>query len=154
MTFGKQRSHRSPRNAAMDLLARREHSALELRRKLLARGFESDEIETAVADLAGEGLISDERFAEAFVSARVRKGQGPLRIRQELEQRGVGAELILNYLERSDVDWCALARSVRDKKFGAVAVAEYRDWAKQARFLQYRGFTGEQISAALAADKE
>lgn len=137
----------------MDLLARREHSVAELRAKLIAREFDADEVDRAVARLAEEGLVSDERFAEAYVSSRVRKGQGPLRIRVELERRGVSSDFITTCLEQGDIDWDELARSVRVKKFGSVLIENYRDWARQARFLQYRGFTGDQISNVLGKDQ-
>jgi regulatory protein len=143
----------SPRKKAMDLLARREHSVAELRAKLIAREFDVDEVDRAVARLAEEGLVSDERFAEAYVSSRVRKGQGPLRIRVELERRGVSSDFITTCLEQGDIDWDELARSVRVKKFGSVLIENYRDWARQARFLQYRGFTGDQISNVLGKDQ-
>jgi regulatory protein len=138
----------------MDLLARREHSTAEIRAKLIARDFDADEVDEAVARLAAEGLISDDRFAGAFVSSRVRKGQGPLKIRVELERRGVAGELIVTHLERSNVDWIARARAVRDRKFGTGGVADYRDWARQARFLQQRGFSGEQIRDVLGREYE
>ena len=133
----------------MDLLARREHSVAEIRAKLIARDFDCIEVDRTVARLAEEGLISDERFTEAFVAAQVRKGQGPLRIRLDLERRGVSAKLITRYLEQTEVDWDAVARLVWAKKFGSEAVADYRDWARQAKFLQYRGFTDEQINGVL-----
>jgi len=134
----------------MDLLARREHSAQELRAKLIAREFDHDEVERAIQGLIDAGLLSDARFAEAFVAARIRKGQGPVRIRGELQQRGVAAELIEAKLERAEVDWAGMARSVRQRKYGDRLPAEYNDRARQSRFLQYRGFTGEQIRNALA----
>jgi regulatory protein len=150
---GKPRT-RTPRVAAMDLLARREHSASELRLKLIARDFDASEVDQAVSKLVEEGLISDQRFAEAFVTSRVRKGQGPSRIRQELERRGVSSGVIFTHLEHSGVDWNSLAKSVRDKKFGDTPVNDYGDWARQATFLQYRGFTSEQIGTALGDQEE
>ena len=78
----------SPEMVAMNLLARREHSRAELKEKLLKREFEPDEVEATVASLADRNLISDERFAESFATGRIRRGQGPVRIRQELRQRG------------------------------------------------------------------
>ncbi len=144
----------SPRNQAKNWLARREHSLAELRLKLTARHFSPEEVETTVTNLAQEGLVSDDRFAEAFIIARVQKGQGPLRIRIELEQRGVSNELIESALDRHGVDWNTLALSVREKKFGAACVTDYRDRARQARFLQYRGFTGEQIQNALGLERD
>ena len=137
----------------MDLLARREHSVAELRTKLIAREFDADEVDSVVTRLSEEGLVSDERFAEAFVSSRVRKGQGPLRIRVELERRGVAGDFITTCLEQGGIDWDGLARSVRVKKFGSVRIGNYREWARQAKFLQYRGFTGDQISHVLGKDQ-
>lgn len=135
----------------MDLLARREHSAKELRTKLLVREFDRDEVDAAIERLIDDGLLSDERFAEAFVASRVRKGQGPLRIRGELEQRGVADGLIEASLGRVDVDWNEVARDVHDRKYGGAAPADYHERARRSRFLQYRGFTGEQIRYACAA---
>jgi regulatory protein len=138
----------------MDLLARREHSRAELRTKLLARAFDAEEVDAVISRLSEEGLVSDERFAEAFLSSRVRKGQGPSRIRLELERRGVAGDFITTCLQKGDVDWDALARSVRVKKFGAARIADYSEWARQAKFLQYRGFTSDQINAVLGPERE
>ena len=109
----------SPRNKALDLLSRREHSVAELRAKLITRDFDPDAIEAAIETLIQEDLVSDDRFAGAFVISRTRKGQGPIRIRGELRQREVADELIDRHLEQTDVDWFRLARSVRDRKYGA-----------------------------------
>ncbi|NND53783.1 MAG: regulatory protein RecX [Gammaproteobacteria bacterium] len=139
----------SPRNAAMNWLARREHSLRELRDKLAAREFEPEIIDATVAQLASEGLVSDERFAESFVAARMRKGQGPVRIRAELKKRGVSAELVQLQVDEAGHDWFALASDVRARKFGAGVPADFPGKAKQMRFLEYRGFDSEQIRAAL-----
>lgn len=132
----------------MDLLARREHSARELRLKLVARAFEPDAVEHVVQSLIDEGLLSDARFAEAYTASRLRTGKGPVRIRSELKQRGVAAVLIDVSLAGVDVDWCERAREVRARKFGATSPGDFHERARQSRFLQYRGFTGEQIRAA------
>jgi len=139
----------STRNKALDLLARREHSVAELQAKLLAREFDPESVATAIDRLVDEGLVSDDRFAAAFVASRVRKGQGPVRIRGELRQRGVADELIERHLEQVAVDWVGLACSVRDRKYGPVHAVDYHERARQGRFLQHRGFSGEQIRAAL-----
>lgn len=139
----------SPRRQALDWLARREHSLAELRVKLKGRSYSREEIDRTLGDLAREGLASDERFVESFVATRKRKGQGPVRIRTELERRGIAAELIATQLEVNVADWDELARAVRRKKFGAGAPRDYREWTRQARFLQYRGFSGEQIRRVL-----
>lgn len=132
----------------MDLLARREHSLGELREKLAARDFPPDEIDSALAALAREGLADDGRFLEAFVGSRIRKGQGPIRIRAELQDRGIAADAASAALSGAH-DWRALARDVRQRRFGAAAPRDFRERARQARFLEYRGFTAEQVRAAL-----
>ena len=139
----------SARRVAMDALARREHSREELRRKLVAKDLPSADIEDALDALQAEGLASDARFAEAFVAARSRRGQGPRRIRAELEARGVAPALADEPL--SAVDWGATAAAARLKKFGTGRPADLRERARQVRFLEYRGFTGEQIRQALEA---
>ena len=138
----------SPRRVAMDCLARREHSVAELRRKLAARGFAGEEIDATLAGLARDGLVDDARFADAFVGARHRRGQGPARVRAELQQRGVAGETIGAALDA--VDWRAAAVAARGKKFCRHIPEDFTDPARQARFLQYRGFSAEQIGQALA----
>ena len=140
---------KSPRHVAMDLLSRREHSRRELIRKLAARGFSEEECENAVELLALEGLQSDQRFTESFVAARVGRGNGPVRIRHELEQRGISSDVVDQCLVESQTDWQDLARTVRRKKFGSDLPAEYKEKARQARFLQQRGFTAGQSMGAM-----
>lgn len=131
------------------LLARREHTRHELRQKLARHGAEADEVETALAQLAAGGLQSDARFAEHFVRAKVNKGQGPLKIRHALQARGVGPDLITEYLDAARIDWLAEARRVRTGKFGAAPPLDHASKARQARFLQGRGFAGDVIMEAL-----
>ena len=149
---GASETARSARHVAMDLLSRREHSCTELRRKLALREFAEDEIDQAVTALAAEGLASDLRFAEAFVAARVRRGQGPRRIQLELDARGVAETLAREPL--ASVDWGAAVRAARVKKFGPELPGEFKERARQAKFLEYRGFTGEQINRELKATDE
>jgi len=133
----------------MDLLARREHGRRELRDKLLQRGFEPDRVEQVLAELAGEGLQSDERFTEAYLRQRRERGYGPLRIRQELQQRGIAEALITGAMACYEGDWSELAWQARCKRFGSVPPADLRERARQTRFLQYRGFSGADIRRAL-----
>lgn len=137
------------RRTAMDLLARREHSLVELRKKLLARGFDASVVNRSLRKLEVDGLVSDARFAESFARSRVARGQGPVRIRLALRERGVAEDDIEDQLTACDADWKALARTVRRKRFGE-APDDFRARLRQARFLQYRGFTSDQIDAALS----
>ena len=134
---------------ASALLARREHSRHELRQKLARNGADMDEIEAALEKLAAGGLQSDARFAEHFVRARVRKGQGPLKIGQALRERGVGPDLITKYLGAGQIDWLRQARRVRAGKFGEPPPLDYQNKARQSRFLQGRGFESDVIQEAL-----
>lgn len=131
---------RSPRKAALDLLARREHGVAELRAKLADREFPADEIEATLAALQAEGLLSEARFLEAFVASHARRGHGPVWIRAELERKGVAGEAIRQAIEAAEVDWEAEAEAVRVKRFGPEPPADFQAKARQARFLQYRGF--------------
>lgn len=133
------------RFAAMNYLARREHAAGELCDKLGRRFEAPDLIKEVVSKLTEEKLQSDERFTEAFVTMRKRQGKGPVRILQELQQKGVTPELREAYLGASDREWSDLAREVREKRFGSDLPKLAKDKARQIRFLQYRGFTAEQV---------
>ena len=131
------------------LLARREHTRHELRQKLARHGAGANEVEAALAQLAASGLQSDARFTEHFVRAKVNKGQGPLKIRHALQGRGVGPDLITEYLDAARIDWLAEARRVRAGRFGETPPLGHANKARQARFLQGRGFAGDVIMEAL-----
>ncbi len=138
---------------ALDLLARREHSQRELRQKLQAREFSNREIDDVLATLANEGLQSDKHFAESFLNARASKGYGPTHIANELSQRGVSDELIADALGNTECNWYESAIKVRQKKFSLSEPVDLADRAKQQSFLQYRGFTHEQIRAAVEVNE-
>ncbi len=137
------------RRTAMDLLARREHSRAELADKLAQRGFDAALVGDTLDTLAGECLLSDERFTGQFIESRIRRGQGPVRIVAELARRGIGGSDAREQLDALGMDWAALARETRDARFGTAPPENYREWARQARFLQYRGFSSEQVRNAL-----
>ena len=136
----------------MDMLSRREHSVAELREKLVRKGHAQTTAQQAVARLQQDGLVSDERYTEMLLSARSGRGVGPLRIRQELLEKGVAEELVNQWLDVSSRVWIEQIRRVKQKKFGDALPANYAERARQARFLQYRGFTLDQIQRVLNAD--
>lgn len=142
------------RLAAMNLLARREHLQGELRQKLTRRFGEAqaEEVETVLLSLAEENLQSDERYLESYIRQRSARGYGPLRLRQELRQKGVNAEAVDDGLAAAEADWFALAREARLKKFGGEAPADFKEKARQMRYLLYRGFSNEHASASLDED--
>ncbi len=103
-------------------------------------------------DLQREGLVSDERFTEMLVRARRARGFGPLWIKRELQEKGVAGELIGERLDVAGREWTEEIRRVRQKKFGSKPPRNFAERARQARFLQYRGFTHDQIRSAFEYD--
>ena len=142
------------RKKAMDYLARREHGRGELLNKLTKFGFEPDVAEDAVAQLVEDGLQSDTRFVEAFIRSRIGQGKGPARIRAELREHDVTGSLIDAALANAEQDWYALAREVRLKKFGGSQPRDFKEKARQMRFLQSRGFEPDHIQSAVSAVDE
>lgn len=133
----------SLRARALRLLARREHSRLELERKLAPHAQDPEELTRLLDDLARRGWLSERRLVEQVVHTR-RGKFGSRRIRQELLDKGVAEELIaeaLPQLEESDVE---AAREVWRRKFGAPPRSR-NERARQVRFMQGRGFALETI---------
>lgn len=135
---------------AIDILSRREHTNLELRQKLLNKGFPSEVIERVLVQLCNDNLLNEERFIESFLHSRMSKGYGPLRIQQELRQRGIIKEMIQEVLDIEDDKWYESAIQVRQKRFGTLLPQTQQEWQKQSRFLLYRGFTNIQVKVALS----
>lgn len=142
------------RNLALRLLASREHSRRELERKLLARGYEAAILVGVLDALTETGLLSDERMAEAYVAGRLRKGFGPLRLRQELRERGLNDDLIGPVIDRSPSDWLDLMSRVAARKFGPGPVTDRKELARRARFLEYRGFPPDLVGRYLCGGPE
>ena len=137
------------RKKAMDYLARREYGQRELERKLATAGFDTDISADAVLQLKSDGLQDDRRFTEAFARSRVHQGKGPARVRADLGERGVAGELVEAVLAEMSVDWFAEAAEVRIKKFGPDHPSDFKEKARQMKFLQYRGFEQEHIQSAV-----
>jgi regulatory protein len=140
--------------AAVRLLSRREHSTEELKRKLAAKGYPEASVATVLDKLSHKKWVSDERFAANYVHHHARRGQGPVRIRAELRQQGVADSEIQTQIAGGEQDWNGIAAEVRRRKFGAELPRTAAERAKQARFLQYRGFNSDQIRAALKFDPD
>jgi len=142
------------RRKAMDCLARREYGRKELGAKLVSGGFDEPTALSAVAQLAVDGLQDDRRFVDSFIQSRMQQGKGPVRIRLELTRRGVDETLVDEVLHDRDDDWRSLAKTLRQRKYGSNPPRDFREKAGQMRFLQYRGFTQDQIQAALGRDSD
>jgi regulatory protein len=142
------------RRAALDLLARREHSAHELREKLRQKFGTAPPIDQELERLLAEGLLDDNRFAEAFVRMHRNRGHGPQRILHELSQKGVDAAIAEACVEPRSAEWVGLAARWRSRRFGETIPTERAEWQKQGNHLLTRGFTVEQIRRVLKGDIE
>jgi regulatory protein len=141
------------RAAALTLLARRDWLTGELRARLQESGCEREAVAGVLAELKRERLLDDARYAERYVASRADRGQGPVRIAADLASLGAPRDLIEAAL-KSGPDWRAVAGAVRRRKFGAAPPNSWAEKARQARFLQYRGFSSDHIRAATGADLE
>ena len=139
------------RESAFRMLARREHSRVELRSKLSARGFAEKLIETLLESLRDECAQSDQRFAESLLSSRLRAGYGPLRIRMELKEKGVDSELVDRALASAETEWDRVLTMVYDRKFGCSPIKSFKEWARRAQHLQRRGFGADAIKRVMGS---
>ena len=139
---------------ALGLLTRREHSRKELTRKLISRGMDAAEVETAVEKLSRDGWQDDSRFAESLVRARSSGGYGPLRIRAELITHGLDREAIASALDTFHGDWAENASDLVRRRYGPVAALDLNQRRKAADFLLRRGFDAASIRAATRIESD
>lgn len=140
---------------AIRILAMRDHSEKELRRKLTApvmtkNGPEAidappEEVEKVIAWCQESHYLDDDRFTRQFIASRSRKGYGPARIRQELNQKGIGRADINRALYECDIDWMQLARDQAQRKYGEPLPTAFAEKVKVQRFLLTRGYLMEDI---------
>lgn len=135
------------RARALALLARREHAAAELAAKLRRAGCPTDLLPPLLDSLQAEGLLSEQRYVDSKTRSLIGRGKGPLAIRAAL-----GRDLPAS--SEAPPDWIAQARRVLAKRFGTEPPADRTETARRARFLAARGYTAEQVRAALEADED
>ena len=129
-------------SSALKMLMRREYSKLELSQKLQAKGFDIVDVNSSISKLVQQNYQSDDRFSEGFILMRFNQGKGPVKIASELKMRGIDT------FDLSIFDWFKLAKEIRQRKFGDASSLDYKEMAKQKRFLQSRGFNLDQINQA------
>lgn len=133
--------NKSAYDSALKMLAQREHSYLELYKKL-SNSYSKNEIEQVLEKLKQQNYQSDERFASEFIQMCFNQGKGPIKIAMNLKQKGIEHFDLLAY------DFFALAKQVRISKYGEAAPSDYKEKTKQQRFLQSRGFGFDEINHA------
>ncbi|GAB3427353.1 recombination regulator RecX [Massilia solisilvae] len=132
---------------ALRYLSTREHSRLELGRKLARYAEEGEDVEAVLDFLEKNNWLSQERFAEALVHRKAGR-YGNSRVVAELQNHGVGGEALAELKSGLAETELARAREVWRRKFGKVA-QDAAERAKQMRFLLQRGFSQRAVRAAM-----
>lgn len=137
------------RDKAITLLATREYSAQELRRKFSAKSTDAI-LDELLEWLQSNNYQSDSRYALVYIRSKANAGYGPLRIRQGLKQKGVTASIIVDAFDEFAGDWFVRAEQVYQKKYRSpITASDRKERAKRQRFMSYRGFSMDHISYAL-----
>jgi regulatory protein len=144
----KNSQEKSLRQRALEYLGKREYSATELGKKLKAYADESDDIPALLADFKARDWLSDARFTKQLVRARKVKF-GSAKVAHELREKGVADDLIADAVSEMKESELENATEVWRKKFKQIAT-DRNEWAKQARFLQSRGFDFDTIKKVLS----
>ena len=134
---------------AISLLARREYSVAELYDRFARRTEDRALMDQVVDGLQQQGLQSDIRFTEVFVRSRISRRHGPRRIANDLKLKGINAALAQEVMQTIDVDWYALACEALAARFSEPS-KDFRERARQQRFIAGRGFDGDQMRHALS----
>jgi regulatory protein len=140
------------RSAAVALIARRDFSRAGLVERLVRKGYPKPAAEEVALALVDQRLLDDARYVENFVRREATSGHGPLRIRQALQAEGIAGEAIEAALAAGEHDFAGICGKLRARRFGEELPATWEERVRQARFLQYRGFSSDHIRAALKAD--
>ena len=143
---------RSVYDKALGLLARREHSARELKTKLALRGHAADEAGTVIDRLQERDYQSDARFAASLARRRASQGYGPLRIEAELKSHLVDAASIRAALQDADIDWTRIAAAQLARHAQRGESSDPGQRAKRTAFLLRRGFDTATVRAVTRAD--
>jgi regulatory protein len=138
----------SLKGRALRFLSQREHSRSELERKLAKHEEEPGQLRRILDDLQARGFIDHERVAESVLNRRAGK-LGAMRIRQELQAKGLDAEIVTQAVAGLRATEVERAREIWRKKFAGLP-QDANERGKQARFLAARGFSGDVIRRVLA----
>ena len=140
------------RSYAYALLCKREYSKAELREKLNCYALDSEEVEKLLEEFGQYQYQSDQRVAELVLVSHMRKGKGPRRVYQTLQQKQVDQDYIQEQVQ--EIDWLEQAYQLKVKKYGIEVTRDPKLQAKQIRFLQYRGFDMDVILKAVRREAQ
>lgn len=136
----------------MNMLARREHSAAELRQKsrpYISHSAEGDIVDAVITQLQLDGLQSDTRFSEVYINKRAEQLYGPERIRSELFHKGIDRQLIDGQMADCPVDWQWSLQLLIDKKLPTNGEVDEKKRHKLMAYLARRGFCEHDIRRLL-----
>lgn len=128
---------------ALRHLSAREHSRVELARKLAPHTEDPDELERVLDELETRGFLSDTRFVESVVHRRACR-LGAARVKQELLAKGIAGEQVRAAVQQLQASEFDRAVTVWRQRFGAAAT-DAREHARQVRFLLARGFAADVV---------
>ena len=142
----------SLKGRALRLLAQREHSRVELERKLAKYEEEPGTLAQALDELEARDFLNEGRVVQSVLHQRAGR-LGAMRLRQELQQKGIAPEAIAAAIAQLKDTELARAREVWRGRFGEPP-SDAADRARQARFLMARGFSGEIVRRVLNCSDE
>jgi len=141
-----------PYNKGIELLARREHSARELKSKLTRRGIEKDEVDSVVSTLQSKDFQNDARFGEMLIRTRIESGYGPRWIIAELKTHGITESKARDLIDAAEPDWLSIVRNQLRRRYGGKPAANLAERVKRANFLLRRGFDAATVQSATRAE--
>lgn len=140
------------RSYAYAVLAKREYSRAELRKKLLLYAIHEHEVDELIEEFCNYNYQNDERYAHMLFRSQLQKGKGPQSILQALQKKEVDTEYLAE--EIKETNWLEEAYKLKIRKFGDFIETDQKKKAKQIRFLQYRGYNLDVILKVVNKDYE
>lgn len=131
------------------LLARREHSALELRQKLQQRGFDHEIIEKVLTKAEQQGWQSDARYLDMWLRNCLARGDGIQKIRAVAYQKGIQTEMLEQLIAELQPNWAAHCYDRLVRRFGQQPPRDQKELNRMMRYLMQRGYRLDQIKQAL-----
>lgn len=137
---------------ALAWLGRQEYSIAKFTKKLKDNHASDEQVQNIVEEFCARNWLSEQRYCEGFVRARIAKGQGKIRILNDGRGHQLDSDILNEAIDTQEVDWFELALGTYVKRYGSgtqVKSMDIKEKAKRMRFMQYRGFTMEQVDYAM-----
>ena len=132
---------KSPLQYALDLIAMRDRTVSEIRKKMLDKQISPDVVESTIQTLLDKKFLNDERFVHNYINSQKRQGRfGRFRIVQKMKMLGLSKELIDN--SKSEMDRDSEGERARElaEKWLIKNSTKDKHYERLGRFLASRGF--------------